>query len=431
MATIAVIPREKIDRIQLFVNNERMTLSAIRSATGADYAINGTLYDMARWMPVMHYRVDGQTMVSDPYNYYGFGWDTGADIRVVESKDKSSVRNYICGVELIRDGNLCHTLYYDSALGGVRGRTAIALTKSGGLMLYCVGDGEVGRCTPEELRGELLALGAQSAVMLDGGLSSQCIFPNGRVDSSRVVENVILVYTKREGEKPMADTKYTVCLDPGHGGKDNSNQSPDGSYHEHEFSLDLGKRIKKLLEAQGIKVIMTRDSDTFIDLRPRCAISNGAKADMFLSVHSNAVAGGWNTPSGLCAYTYAVGGERDRIATAILVRMMEGGIKLFGQKLYHQGFSVLKYTDCPAVLIEYGFHTNREDVALLKDASYRDKLALLTAKGICDYFNVPWREEGDKKYTVEITSEIRSKTIAQTAVEKLKEIGIAAVIKEV
>lgn len=430
MATIAVVPREKIDRIQLFVNNERMTLSAIRSATGADYAINGTLYDMAKWMPVMHFRVDGQTMVSDPYNYYGYGWDGGADIRTVQSKDKSSVRNYVCGVELIRNGKPCERLYYDSATGGVRGRTAIAL-KGNDLMLYCVGDGQVGKCTPEELRSELIAIGAESAVMLDGGASSQCIFPNGSVTSSRIVENVILVFTKKEAEKPVPNTKYTVCLDPGHGGKDCSNGSPDGTYKEHEFTLALSKRIKALLEKQGIRVIMTRDSDTFIDLRPRCAISNGAKADMFLSVHSNAVAGGWNTPSGLCAYTYAVGGERDRIATAILVRMMEGGIKLFGQKLYHQGFSVLKYTDCPAVLIEYGFHTNREDVALLKDASYRDKLALLTAKGICDYFNVPRREEGNKKYTVEITSEIRSKTIAQTAVEKLKEIGIAAVIKEV
>lgn len=430
MATIATIPLKSIERIQLYINNERMTLSAIKAQTGADYAINGTLYDMARWMPVMHYRVDGQTMVSDPYNYHGYGWDSGADIHVVQSDNKGYVRNYICGVELVRDGKPCPALFYDAAVGGVRGRTAIAITKAGELMLYCVGDGQVGRCTPEELRSEFLALGVQSAVMLDGGASSQCIFPNGSVTSSRIVENVILVFTKKEAEKPVPNTKYTVCLDPGHGGKDCSNGSPDGSYKEHEFTLSLSKRIKALLEKQGIRVIMTRDSDTFVDLRPRCAISNGAKADMFLSVHSNAVAGGWNTPSGLCAYTYAVGGERDRIATAILVRMMEGGIKLFGQKLYHQGFSVLKYTDCPAVLIEYGFHTNREDVALLKDSSYRDKLALLTAKGICDYFNVPWLEEG-KKYAVEITSMIRNKTAAQAVVDKLKEIGIVAVIKEV
>ena len=130
MATIAKIPLNKIERIQLRVNNERMTLAAIRSETGADYAINGTLFDMGKWFPVMHFRVDGQTMCSDPYNYYGFGWND-SDIRVVQSNAKYSVRNYICGVELIRNGQPCQTLYYDAAVGGVRGRTAIALTKQG------------------------------------------------------------------------------------------------------------------------------------------------------------------------------------------------------------------------------------------------------------------------------------------------------------
>jgi N-acetylmuramoyl-L-alanine amidase len=405
-----------------------MTLSAIRSLTGADYAINGTLYDMAKWMPVMHYRVDGQTMVSDPYNYYGYGWND-KDIRVVQSKDKNNVRNYICGVELVRDGKLCLTLCYDSALGGVRGRTAIALTKSGDLMLYCVGDGEVGRCTPEELRGELLALGAQSAVMLDGGLSSQCIFPNSRVDSSRIVQNAILVYLKKEAITTH-DYDCTVCLDAGHGGKDNSNGSPDGSYKEHEFSLDLAKRIKALLIAQGIKVIMTRESDMFVDLKPRANIANAAKATLYLSIHSNATGGGgWSSPSGLVAYTYDVGGKRDDLANAILSRMREVGVKIFGSALYHAKFAVLKYTNMPACLVEFGFHTNYDDVALLKTSAYRDKLALATAKAICDYLRKPYKETS-KRYIVTV-AQFENKSAAQAVVGKLAEIGIKAEITEV
>ena len=425
MATIAKIPLSKIDHIQLRVNNERMTLAAIRAQSGADYAINGTLYDMARWMPVMHYRVDGQTMCSDPYNYYGFGWDNGADIRVVQSKDKNSVRNYICGVELIRNGQPCQTLYYDSAVGGVRGRTAIALTKQGDLLLYCVGDGQVGKCAPEELRSELCALGVQSAVMLDGGLSSQCIFPNGSVSSSRIVENVILVYLKKESPMP----EYTVCLDAGHGGKDYSNGSPDGSYKEHEFSLDLAKRIKPLLEAQGIRVVMTRSADVFVDLKPRAEIANREKATLFLSIHTNASAGGgWSSPSGLVAYTYAVGGKRDDLANAILNRMRAAGVKIFGSALYHAKFAVLKYTDMRAVLVEYGFHTNKSDVDLLKQGAYRDKLAEATARAICDYLRKPYAEQ-TKTYTVTV-AKFSTKAAAQAIVDKLAEIGITAIIEE-
>ena len=341
MATIATIPLADIERIQLFINNERMTLSAIRAATGADYAINGTLYDMSRWLPVMHFRSDGVTHSSDPYNYFGFGWNEGADIHVVQSNNKNSVRNFICGVELVRDGKPCQTLYYDSATGGVRGRTAIALRK-GHLLLYCVGDGQVGKCTPEELRSELVALGVESAVMLDGGASSQCIFPDGAVvsPSGRIVENVILIHLKKKEEPKMAD--YKVMLDPGHGGSDNSNGSPDGKYKEHVFSLDLAKRIKALLEEQGIRVVMTRETDMSVGLQQRAALANSANATCFISIHTNASAGGgWSSPSGAVAYTYAPGGKRNDLANDILVRLREAGVKIFGSALYHAGFAVL------------------------------------------------------------------------------------------
>lgn len=437
MATIATIPLTDIDRIQLFINNERMTLSAIKAATGADYAINGTLYDMSRWLPVMHFRSDGVTHSSDPYNYYGFGWNEGADIKATQSKDKNSVRNYICGVELVRDGKPCQTLYYDSATGGVRGRTAIALRK-GHLILYCVGDGQVGRCTPEELRSELCALGVDSAVMLDGGGSSQCIFPNASVTASRIVENVILVHLKPKEVKPMPNYDCCVFLDAGHGGstgllRDCSNGSPDGTYKEHIFSLDLAQRIKALLQKQGIRVVMSRETDMYVALSTRAKLANSAKATLFLSIHTNAAAnGGWADPSGLVAYTCAEGGKRDELAKAILKRVKEAAVKTFGQELYHAKFVVLRDTEMPACLVEYGFHTNRNDVALLKSDVYRDKLALATAKAIVvDYLRKGWKEteQSGKTYTVTV-AKFSSKAAAQAVVDKLKEIGVNATITE-
>ena len=58
-------------------------------------------------------------------------------------------------------------------------------------------------------------------------------------------------------------------------------------------------------------------------------------------------------------------------------------------------YTVLAKTDAPACLIEYGFHTSREDVALLKDSAYRDKLAEATARGICAWLGVAWQEPAD------------------------------------
>ena len=82
----------------------------------------------------------------------------------------------------------------------------------------------------------------------------------------------------------------------------------------------------------------------------------------------------------------------------------------------------------PAVLIEYGFHTSKDDVELLQSSAYRDKLAIATARAVCDYLKKPWREVG-KKYVVTVAA-FTSRASAQAVVDKLKEIGISATIKE-
>ena len=112
---------------------------------------------------------------------------------------------------------------------------------------------------------------------------------------------------------------------------------------------------------------------------------------LFLSLHSNAVSGGWQPPRGFTAFTSSgpETAERNQAATAILGAVKDAGVILFGTgKPYYRGYTVLTATTAPAVLLECGFHTNREDVALLKDHAYRDKLAAAIARGIMDYFGM-------------------------------------------
>lgn len=393
---IASIPLGDIERIQIYVNKSAKTLAEIKAETGADYLINGGLYQGAQ--AVCHLRADGRTYAKDPYTYWGYAWDTGPDI-TLRSVPAAERRNYICCVCLLRGGR-AETLIYNRDVGGSRPRTAMGL-KGGALCLYCADSGR----TPEELQAELLTLGWESAVMLDGGGSSQCDLTGKRIVSSRKVHNLILVYKRKRApsepddsdkeDKPMS-TKYTVCLDPGHG-PDTVNGSPDGSYKEREFAWDMYTRIRPLLERHGVNVICTRTDDTKPSLTARCEVSNKAGADLFVSLHSNADGGsGWGTARGLLVYTSSgpMTAKRNVAATAIVNRAHEAGVLLHGSGVAHQiEYTVLAKTDAPAVLIEYGFHTNQEDIGLLKDSSYRDKLAEATAKGACDFLGIAWTAE--------------------------------------
>ena len=393
---VASIPLGDIERVQIYINKSVKTLAEIKAETGADYLINGGLYQGPK--AVCHLRADGRTYAKDPYTYWGYAWDTGPDI-TLRSVPAAERRNYICCVCLLRGGK-AETLIYNRDVGGSRPRTAIGI-KDGALCLYCTDSGR----TPEELQAELLALGWESSVMLDGGGSSQCDLAGKRIVSSRKVHNLILVYTRKRApsepddsdkeDKPMS-TKYTVCLDPGHG-PDTVNGSPDGSYKEREFAWDMYTRIRPLLERHGVNVICTRTEDTKPSLTARCEVSNKAGADLFVSLHSNADGGsGWGTARGLLVYTSSgpMTAKRNVAATAIVNRAHEAGVRLHGSGVAHQiEYTVLAKTDAPAVLIEYGFHTNQEDIGLLKDISYRDKLAEATAKGVCDFLGIDWTAE--------------------------------------
>lgn len=393
---VASIPLGDIERVQIYINKSVKTLAEIKAETGADYLINGGLYQGPK--AVCHLRADGRTYAKDPYTYWGYAWDTGPDI-TLRSVPAAERRNYICCVCLLRGGK-AETLIYNRDVGGSRPRTAIGL-KDGALCLYCTDSGR----TPEELQAELLALGWESSVMLDGGGSSQCDLAGKRIVSSRKVHNLILVYTRKRApsepddsdkeDKPMS-TKYTVCLDPGHG-PDTVNGSPDGSYKEREFAWDMYTRIRPLLERHGVNVICTRTEDTKPSLTARCEVSNKAGADLFVSLHSNADGGsGWGAARGLLVYTSSgpMTAKRNVAATAIVNRAHEAGVLLHGSGVAHQiEYTVLAKTDAPAVLIEYGYHTTREDVDLLKNSSYRDRLAEATASGVCDFLGIAWMAE--------------------------------------
>ena len=190
--------------------------------------------------------------------------------------------------------------------------------------------------------------------------------------------------------------KKTVCLDPGHDASNLANKSPDGTYYEHEFALDMGNRIKAILERYGVAVTMTRTGGEAVSLAQRCKIANNIRGlDLFVSLHSNAAAGsGWSSASGWSAYVFSKTSGGYTAAQHILEAVQAAGIAVRSTPIVEDpSLYVLKGTVAPAVLIEHGFHTNEGDVKNLRNSSYRQRLAEAEARGILDYLGIAWEEE--------------------------------------
>ena len=205
-----------------------------------------------------------------------------------------------------------------------------------------------------------------------------------------------------------------VVLDPGHGVETPGKCSPDKSYYEHEFNLDMAYRMKAILERHGVAVTLTRydehepviHSDPAMmerfSLAERVKVANTVRPDLFVSIHSNAAGmGGWMNARGYGIYTSCAGDTAGRNIAAgkVLARIKKAGVRLWGDGLHHEMFYVLKNTIDPAMLIEHLFHDNKEDVALLKDGAYRAKLAEANCKGILDYLGIAWVDEPAPKET--------------------------------
>lgn len=198
---IAQILLTDISRVAIVRGNGRLA-SQVKKDTGCDRCINAGFYD-ANGRPTHHLKAEGNVLAHAPWGCWGYSWDSGADIRM-EGLPAANRRNYIAGVELLSPMvSDMGKISYDpkGELGGIRGRSAIALTGDS-LVLYCSGDGTMDAATLEGVQAELLMLGAKSAIYVDGGGSSQCDFgSNETIYSTRPVYSYLCVWLKKP-EKP-------------------------------------------------------------------------------------------------------------------------------------------------------------------------------------------------------------------------------------
>ncbi len=172
--------------------------------------------------------------------------------------------------------------------------------------------------------------------------------------------------------------KSTIIIDPGHGGKD-PGAPGKGPLPEKMVNLKIATRLASILKERGANVISTRTSDRFISLNARAATADRARADLFVSIHSDASQN--SAADGSTVYIARnASRQSQKVAQSIVSSLKQAGIKCRG--IDRAGFRVLIGHSRPAVLIECGFLSNLAEAKKLATASYQTKVSSAIADGI-------------------------------------------------
>jgi len=215
-----------------------------------------------------------------------------------------------------------------------------------------------------------------------------------------------------------------VVIDAGHGGKDRGAPGLFG-LDEKNIVLEIAKKLEQKLRAMGIDTVMTRTDDTYLTLPERAWVANNSGADLFVSIHANSAPD--RSVQGTEIYYLSETVDDDERANQMVIdygntvevnpdlpnkrsgdptlwdiintenrqesielaRAINSSLKRYAsiksRGIKSAGFFVLKWTDKPAILVETGFVTNRQEVRQLADPAYQDQLAGLIAEGIMAY----------------------------------------------
>lgn len=167
----------------------------------------------------------------------------------------------------------------------------------------------------------------------------------------------------------------TVVIDAGHGGKDGG--SVWNGLVEKKLCLDVAKRVETALKSRGLKTVMTRRTDTFVELGQRARIANRVPSSVFVSIHFN---GSRKTiiSGGEVYYRSATG----KLLASAISRSIKSKVSGGTRGIFHADFKVLRETRMPAVLVECGYISNKREALRCADPAHRQKLADAIVSGL-------------------------------------------------
>jgi N-acetylmuramoyl-L-alanine amidase len=212
-----------------------------------------------------------------------------------------------------------------------------------------------------------------------------------------------------------------IALDPGHGGSDHGTENPRLHMMEKTFTIDVGLRLRKLLESEGYQVVMTRTGDSrfsnypLVDLPMRSQFANLKHADLFISIHFNATPPPDKRTRGTEVFSFAPRSQRSSDSwgrneddsepnqqypepapanrndtwNVVLANVVQHELlhtlhtEDIGEKIAH--WLVLRGLNCPGILVESAFISNDEEAGRVATPAFRQQIAEALAAGIRDY----------------------------------------------
>jgi len=214
------------------------------------------------------------------------------------------------------------------------------------------------------------------------------------------------VYRGSKATQPQTSKPFAVVvLDPGHGGQDSGAMC--GGVMEKDLTLDIARRVDRLLDSEGVATLMTRVGDSYVSLADRAAFGNRAKESIFVSIHFNED----NKPVASGVETYYAAHQINSGSTfgswlpffsrqpsnsprpesqslaGFIQEALVARTRSVDRGTQAKQFFVIANVTSPAVLIEGGFITNKDELSKLVSEDYRDQLAAAVADGVLRYRN--------------------------------------------
>lgn len=194
-------------------------------------------------------------------------------------------------------------------------------------------------------------------------------------------------------EKNNLKKKFTVLVDPGHGGKDIGTESsrniPDGknNVYEKDIALEISKQVaSKLSRYNDIEVIISRTDDTFVSILDRMEIANSQNVDVSVSIHLNAEAGG-NSAEGVETYYKKGATDGSKELAEIVQSSIISHIEARDRGARAENYDMVKGVTTPAILVETGFLTNPQEEKKLRNSKYQEQMAEGIVQGILSYLD--------------------------------------------
>jgi N-acetylmuramoyl-L-alanine amidase len=257
--------------------------------------------------------------------------------------------------------------------------------------------------------------------------STKLVFDQDSVDATINGINVRLSYPVAKGgfvsqldadktirplafqQKPSGKRIMTICLDPGHGGKDTGYRVGRlFPRSEKTYTLALGLELRHQLQQAGFNVILTRDKDVYPELSARPDVANRRHADLFISLHFNSFpsdpgsvqgpetycitpvgAASSNDSEGVGAGHGACAANRFEDRSLLLAyqvqRSLVRGLGVTDRSVRRARFEVLRTAEMPAILIEGGYMSHPTEGKKIFDAGWRKQMASAIVRGVQNY----------------------------------------------